>query len=63
MKYELKNNGKSWWVKGMLVEGELQCSGKILEINSIVVSVLEAIFESLAIQYPFDFVQVWGEDL
>ena len=31
--------------------------------NSIVVSVLEAIFESLAIQYPFDFVQVWGEDL
>lgn len=31
--------------------------------NSIVVSVIEAIFESLAIQYPFDFVQRWGEDL
>lgn len=21
MKYELKNNGRSWWVKGMVVEG------------------------------------------
>lgn len=31
--------------------------------NSIVVSVIEAIFESLAIQYPSDFVQRWGEDL
>lgn len=28
--------------------------------NSIVVSVIEAIFESLAIQYPSDFVQRWG---
>lgn len=31
--------------------------------NSIVVSVIEAIFESLAIQYPSDFVQTWGDDL
>lgn len=23
MKYELKNNGRSWWVKGMVVEGEI----------------------------------------
>lgn len=23
MKYELKNNGKCWWVKGMIVEGEI----------------------------------------
>lgn len=22
MKYELKNPGKSWWVKGMIIEGE-----------------------------------------
>ncbi len=31
--------------------------------NSIVVSVIEAIFESLAIYYPLDFTQSWGEDL
>lgn len=31
--------------------------------NSIVVSVIEAIFESLAVQYPSDFVQRWGDDL
>lgn len=24
MKYELKNNGKCWWVKGMIVEGEIK---------------------------------------
>lgn len=31
--------------------------------NSIVVSVIEDIFESLAVQYPSDFVQTWGDDL
>lgn len=35
MKYELKNNGRSWWVKGMVVEGEIDGRTKILEINSI----------------------------
>lgn len=35
MKYELKNNGKSWWVKGMIVEGEINGRSEILEINSI----------------------------
>lgn len=35
MKYKLKNNGKCWWVKGMIVEGELQGSCEILEIDSI----------------------------
>lgn len=35
MKYELKNPGKSWWVKGMVVEGEIDGRTKILEINSI----------------------------
>nr|DAG17539.1 MAG TPA: hypothetical protein [Bacteriophage sp.] len=35
MKYELKNTGKSWWVKGMIVEGEINERSKILEIDSI----------------------------
>ncbi len=35
MKYELKNNGRSWWVKGMIVEGEINERSEILEINSI----------------------------
>lgn len=35
MKYELKNNGKCWWVKGMIVEGEINGRSEILEINSI----------------------------
>lgn len=35
MKYELKNPGKSWWVKGMIVEGEINERSEILEINSI----------------------------
>jgi hypothetical protein len=35
MKYELKNNGRSWWVKGMIVEGEIKGRNKILEIDSI----------------------------
>ena len=35
MKYELKNNGKSWWAKGMIVEGEINERSEILEINSI----------------------------
>ena len=35
MKYELKNNGKCWWVKGMIVEGEIKGRDEILEINSI----------------------------
>lgn len=35
MKYELKNNGKSWWVKGMVVEGEINERSEILEIDSI----------------------------
>lgn len=35
MKYELKNPGKSWWVKGMVVEGEINGRSEILEINSI----------------------------
>lgn len=35
MKYELKNNGKSWWVKGMIVEGEINERSEILEIDSI----------------------------
>lgn len=35
MKYELQNNGKSWWVKGMIVEGEINGRNEILEINSI----------------------------
>lgn len=35
MKYELKNPGKSWWVKGMVVEGEINERSEILEINSI----------------------------
>lgn len=35
MKYKLKNNGKCWWIKGMIVEGELQGSCESLEIDSI----------------------------
>lgn len=35
MKYELKNPGKSWWVEGMIVEGEIKGRDEILEINSI----------------------------
>lgn len=35
MKYELKNNGRSWWVKGMVVEGEIDGRSEILEIDSI----------------------------
>lgn len=35
MKYELKNPGKSWWVKGMVVEGKINGRSEILEINSI----------------------------
>lgn len=35
MKYELKNNGKCWWVKGMVVEGEINERSEILEIDSI----------------------------
>lgn len=35
MKYELKNPGKSWWVKGMVVEGEINERSEILEIDSI----------------------------
>lgn len=37
MKYKLKNNGKSWWVKGMVVEGEFQGECEILEIDSIAI--------------------------
>lgn len=32
MKYELKNPGKSWWVEGMIVEGEIKGRDEILEI-------------------------------
>lgn len=35
MKYELKNNGKCWWVEGMIVEGEINGRSEILEIDSI----------------------------
>lgn len=35
MKYELKNNGRSWWVKGMVVEGEINGRSEIIEVNSI----------------------------
>lgn len=35
MKYELKNPGRSWWVKGMVVEGEIERRTEILEIDSI----------------------------
>ena len=35
MRYELKNPGKSWWVKGMVVEGEINERSEILEIDSI----------------------------
>lgn len=35
MEYELKNPGKSWWVKGMIVEGEINERSEILEIDSI----------------------------
>lgn len=35
MKYELKNPGKSWWVKGMVVEGEINGRSEIIEVNSI----------------------------
>lgn len=35
MKYELKNPGGSWWVKGMVVEGEINERSEILEIDSI----------------------------
>lgn len=35
MKYELKNPGKSWWVKEMVVEGEINERSEILEIDSI----------------------------
>lgn len=35
MKYELKNPGKSWWTKGMIVEGEINERSEILEIDSI----------------------------
>lgn len=35
MKYELKNPGKSWWVEGMIVEGEIKGRDEILEIGSI----------------------------
>ena len=35
MKYELKNNCKFWWVKGMVVEGEINERSEILEIDSI----------------------------
>lgn len=35
MKYELKNPGKSWWVKGMIVEGEINERIETLEIDSI----------------------------
>lgn len=35
MKYELKNNGKCWWVEGMIVEGEIKGRSEILEIDSI----------------------------
>lgn len=35
MKYELKNPGKSWWTKGMIVEGEINERNEILEIDSI----------------------------
>lgn len=35
MKYDLKNPGKSWWVEGMIVEGEIKGRDEILEIGSI----------------------------
>lgn len=35
MKYKLKNPGKSWWVKGTVVEGEINGRSEILEIDSI----------------------------
>lgn len=35
MKYELKNPSKSWWVKGMVVEGEINGRSEIIEVNSI----------------------------
>lgn len=35
MKYELKNPGKSWWVEGMIIEGEIKGRDEILEIGSI----------------------------
>lgn len=37
MKYELKNPGKSWWVEGMIVEGEIKGRDEILEIGSIAI--------------------------
>ena len=35
MKYELRDSSKSWWVEGMIVEGEIKGRNGILEINSI----------------------------
>lgn len=35
MKYELRDTAKSWWVEGMIVEGEIKGTSEILEINSI----------------------------
>lgn len=35
MKYKLKNPGKSWWVKGTVVEGEINGRSESLEIDSI----------------------------
>lgn len=33
MKYELKHNDKCWWVKGMIVEGEINGRSEIKEIE------------------------------
>lgn len=35
MKYELKNPGKSWWVEGMIVEGEIKGRDEVLKVGSI----------------------------
>ena len=35
MKYELRDTAKSWWVEGMIVEGEIEGTSEMLVINSI----------------------------
>lgn len=35
MKYVLRDTAKSWWVEGMVVEGEINGRSEILEINAV----------------------------
>lgn len=61
----VQNYNKKYLYRGRLYKPSPRMCFRMMGFKDkyIVVSVIEAIFESLAIQYPSDFVQTWGDDL